>query len=302
MITKMKDEKSTERAKKWLKEQTQPYRAFILFVTILTVASTAFSVLFAYMVRYLINSASNGNAKLLGIFSVVLLGLLLIKITLKTGTNFLSEKLRSKMVVQMRTKAFSKILRSDYASLQGYHSGELLQRLTTDLQDVAGYSVGILPAVSGMVVQCIGAIIALVTIDPIFTAVYVISGCLFGGITALFRKKIKKYQKEVLQADGTIRSFMQEGISSELALKAYGAEEKTTKKAEIFASVYYQKRMKRNRLNAFMSFISSLLSNFGLILAVVWCSVSVLHGNTDYGSILSIILLLMQLQQPFASF
>ena len=298
----MPQDKHSEKAKKWLKTQTQPYRAFIVFLTILTVFATAFSVLFAYLVRYLINSASSGNAKLLLVFSSVLLLVLFLKIGLKTLTGFLSEKLRAKMLVQLRTKIFSNILRSDYNTLQGFHSGELLNRLTSDLSEVVGYSVGILPSVAGMAVQCFGAIAALLTLDPLFTVVYVVCGCVFGGITALFRNRIKKYQKNVLQADGKVRSFIQESLGSILTLKAYTAEEKATNKEKKFSDAYYNARMKRNLLHSFMSLIFGLLSNFGLILAVVWSSISILNGNQDYGSILSIILLLMQLQQPFASF
>ena len=61
--------------------------------------------------------------------------------------------------------------------------------------------------------------------------------------------------------------------------------------------------MRRNTLRSGMSALFSLLSNFGLILAIVLCSVSILvQGNDDYGSMLSMILLLMQLQHPFSAF
>jgi len=125
---------------------------------------------------------------------------------------------------------------------------------------------------------------------------------LIGGVSALFRRLIKKYHKEFMEADGASRSYIQEGLSSVLTIKAYGAEDHATEKAREYSERYYQKRMKRNSLRTAMSGLFSLLSNTGMIFAVVWCSVSVLNGNDDYGSILSVILLLMQLQQPFASF
>ncbi|MBQ8284603.1 MAG: ABC transporter ATP-binding protein [Clostridia bacterium] len=298
----MEKTKATESAKIWLKKETRPYWTFILFLTFFTVVATLLSLAFAYMMRYLINSASDGKVKQLWLFTIVILGLLLLRIALKTFTNYLSEKLRARMVVGLRTKLFAKILRSDYARLQEYHSGELLNRLTTDIQEVSAYTVGLLPSIAGMITQCIGAIVALMTIDPIFTAVYVVCGGIFGGITALFRKQMKKSQKDVLQSDGEFRAFMQEGVRSTLTIKAYGAETKTEEKVKRFADCYYQKRMKRNALYAFMNCIFSTLSNFGMILAVVWCSISVLNGNDDYGSILSVILLLMQLQHPFSAF
>ena len=299
----MSKENVSQKGKLWLKKEMRPYRAFVLFLTLVAVVTTVLSLAFAYMVKYLINSATAKNAHALWIFSAVLLGVLLLRIALQTVSGYLAEKLRAKIVTELRTKTFSKILRSDYGQLQGYHSGELITRLTTDINEVSVDTVGLLPAIVGMVVQCLGAIVALLTIDPLFTAIYVVCGAIFGGITALFRKQIKKRQKDVLQADGASRSFMQESISSVMTLKAYGAEEKTTDKAKGLGEIYYQKRMKRNTVRTSMSAVFTLLSNFGLIFAVVWCSVSVLVGETtDYGSILSVILLLMQLQHPFSAF
>lgn len=298
----MKEKSKLENGKKWIKKEMRPYRGYVFFLTCLTVISTGMSVIFAYMMQFLVNSATDGNARLLWIFSVTILGVLLVRIALQTLSGHASEHLRAKITSELRTRTFGKILRSDYAKIQGYHSGELLNRLTSDIEEMSIATVGLLPAIVGMIVQCFGAIVALVTIDPLFTLLYVICGCVFGGVTAFFRKQIKKRQKEVLEVDGKARAFMQEGVSSVMTIKAYGAETKTEQKAKGISELYYQKRMQRMRLRSLMNVLFSLLGNFGLIFAVVWCSVSVLSENTNYGSILSVILLLMQLQHPFAAF
>ncbi len=292
----------SEKGKLWLKQETGVYTGVVLLLTVLSVLVTLCSLAFAYLVRYLINSATSGKEARLWIFSALLLGVLLLKILSRFLHFFLSERFRSKIYVELRTRSFAKILRADYARLQGYHSGDLLNRLTSDAQDISASTVGLLPTVCGMAVQCLGAVVALLTIDPLFTGIYVICGIALVTVSTLFRKQVKKRHKEVLQADGEARSFMQEGLTSAMTVKAYGAEGKAAQKAEGLSDVYYRKRMKRNVLRTQMDFIFSILSNFGLIFAVVWCSVSVLRGNDDYGSILSVILLLMQLQQPLTSF
>lgn len=300
----MKRERANENGKIWLKQKMRPYRASIFLLTVLTVLATISSLGFAYLVQYLINSATDGQNKLLWLFAVVLLALLLLKILLKTIDSFYAEKLRAKIISEFRVIMFSKILRSEYAKVTGYHSGELLNRLTSDVTEVAVDTVGLLPALTGMFVQCVGSVVALLTIDPLFTLLYVICGAAFGGMAALFRKRIKKYHKEVLQADGEHRAFMQEGLSSIMTLKAYSAEDKARKKASAIGRIYYTKRMKRNVLHAMMSSVFTLMSNAGLIIAVVWGAVNILQNPTDcdYGSILSVILLLMQFQQPLAGF
>ena len=191
----MKKERSSEQGKAWLKKEMRPYRATIYFLAVLSICATCFSLAFAYLVRYLINSASVGDRNKLLIFAVVLLFILLLKIFTQTFLSFLSEQTRAKISAELRVSVFSKILRSDYASVQKYHSGELLNRLTTDIQEIAADSVGLLQAFAGMITQCLGAIVALLTIDPLFTGIYVFGGLLIGGVSALFRKLVKKHHK-----------------------------------------------------------------------------------------------------------
>lgn len=296
--------KANANGKLWLKNMMRPYRASIFLLTVLTVMATISSLGFAYFVQYVINSATNGENKLLWFFCALLLGLLLLKILLKTIDAFYAEKLRAKIVLELRSLTFSKILRSEYAKITGYHSGELLNRLTSDINEIAAYSVGLTPSIINMCVQCVGSIVALLTIDPLFTGLYVVCGAVFGGLVALFRKHLKKTHKEVLQADDEHRSFMHEGVSSIITLKAYSAEEKASEKSAVFGLKYYAKRMKRNYLRSGMSGIFNLLSNAGLILAIAWGGVSILYNpaEANYGSILSVILLLMQFQQPLTGF
>jgi len=290
------------KGKAWLKKETAPYRPSILFLCCLAVFSSVFSIAFAYTVQYLINSASNGANDKMWLFAGLILAFILLKILLKTVENYFAEKLRAKMTAQLRIKSFSKILRSEYADLQSYHSGDLLTRLTSDIQEVVSYTVGLPLVICGTSVQFLGAIVALLTLDPIFTGIYLLAGCVFVSITAFFRKYLKRSHKEVLETDGDLRAFMQEGLGSVMTVKAYGAENKSAEKAQKLADVYYRKRIQRNRLRVTMNGLFSLLSNFGLIFAVVWCAISVLNGSTDYGLILSSILLLMQLQGPLTSF
>ncbi|MBQ3019940.1 MAG: ABC transporter ATP-binding protein [Clostridia bacterium] len=299
----MKKSTQMNSGKIWLKNEIRPYGAFIVFLTVLTVLSTVFSLAFAYMVRYLINSATNQQATRLWIFAGCLLGLLLFRIALKTWTGYLSEKLRTMIFSALRVKTFSAILRSDYAKINEYHSGELMNRLTSDISEVSATTAGLMPAIAGMVAQTVGAIVALLTIDPWFTLIYIVCGGIFCGLFALFRKQLKQKHKEVMESDGQVRSFMQEGLGSIMTVKAYSAEGKYTDKAQALTNVYYDKRMKRNVLRSCMNGFFNFLSNFGLIFAVVWCGVSVLNGKMDdYGAILSVILLLMQFQQPLSGF
>ena len=300
----MRKEKAQQNGKLWLKKETRPYGKGIFGLTVLSVCSVLFSLAFAYMVRYLVNSADKKDKDALLIFSACLLGLVLLRVLFKTLDGFFSEKLRSKMFCGIRTRLYSKILRSDYGKIhEEYHSGELINRLTSDVQEVAVDTVGFVPTLAGMLVQCIGSIVALVTLNWKFTLLYVVCGGVFGGLAALFRNKLKLRHKEVMESEGEVRSYMQEGLGAILTVKAYGAENRSEQKVNELSDVYYNNRMKRNVLRAMMNALFSLLSNSGLILAVILCSITIYRSpQADYGAMLSIILLLMQMQQPLTGF
>ena len=294
--------RTTEKGKAWLKREMRPYAPFVFFLSVLTVLISALSITFAYLIQYLINSATSGNQKGLIIFAAVLLGVLLLKILLQALNAYFSERSRARIVSELRTKTFKNLLKSDFAKVSEYHSGELMNRITSDVGEVASDTIGLTPSMVGLLVQCVGAIAALLTLDPLFTAIYAFCGLIGGGISAAFRRLIKKHQKEFLEADGQVRSYMQESFSSILTVKAYAAEERSSQKAGELSENYYRKRMKRSVLRTFMQTVFALLSNVGLIFAVVWCSVGLLSGRiTDFGSVLSIVLLLNQLQHPFAT-
>ena len=92
------------KAKVWLKRETKPYGKRVFLLAVLSVLTTLSTLAFAYLVRYLINSATAGNTKQLWMFSAILLGTLLLKILLKTLNVYASEKLRAKMVEKLGRK------------------------------------------------------------------------------------------------------------------------------------------------------------------------------------------------------
>lgn len=294
--------KNNAKGNEWLKKSLKDYRSAVFLLTLCNVVAVLFSLAFAYLARYVINSATEKDKKGLIVFSAVVLSVLLFKIFLQTAINYQSEKYRAKLTVGLRQKLFSQALSADYSAVRKYHSGDLLNRFTTDVSEVASDTVYILPAVAGMLIQSIGAICALLTLDPLFTLVFIAGGIALGCLVALLKKKLKRFHKEAVEADGKSRAFMQESISASLTLRAYDARKSAEEKSEKTLEEYYEKRMKRNRLRAFANGAFSLLSSAGMIFSVVWCGIGILKGTTDYGSALSVILLLGQLQHPLTSF
>lgn len=286
-----------------MKREMRPYRPSVCILAVVTVAATLLSLAFSYLIRFVINAAADGEKKRLLIFAAVCAVAAFLRVALQIFKSYYTERCRTKITVGLRGRIFGKMLRAEYAETQKYHSGDLLNRLTSDVAEVANTGVSILPAVTGMCVQCVGAVCALFLLDPLFTAIFTVGGVLIAIVSVFFRRATKKYHKRLTEADGKSRSFIQEAIASLMTVKAYGAEEKTEKKSEKLLDGYYSARMKKNALSVSLGGSFSLLSTLSTVFAVVWCSLHLLgSGSGDYGAVLSVIMLLGQLQQPFTSF
>ena len=117
----------------------------------------------------------------------MLLIVLFVRIGTRTAKNYFSEKYRAKISAELRQKLFCKALHTRYDLLEKYHSGDLLTRLTSDVSEVASDTVNIVPAVAGMIIQGVGAITALFTLDPLFTGVFTLGG-LAVGMTGILNR------------------------------------------------------------------------------------------------------------------
>ena len=299
-MSKAKREKN-EKGKAWLRRELSPYRSLIAVLSVLAVCIALASVAFAYLVRYLIDAAAEKNGKQLLFFAAVLFALLLLRILAQMLNAYQTEKCRAKMYAGMKQKLFGALRYADYAQTDRYHSGDMLSRLTFDAAEVAADTTKLMPALSGGLVRGAGAFCALFALDPLFTTLYAIGAAALISLGILLRKKAKAYQREVSEAEGKSRVFMQESLGSVVTLKAYGAEQKTAEKSRLLLGEYCDKRMKKARFRACLNGGFSFLSGIGLLFAVVWCCVGIVRGRTDYGTTLSVVLLLGQLQQPLTA-
>ena len=99
-----------------------------------------------------------GMGRLLGMRWLLLVGILLGQIVLSAAGRFLSEYTSSAVENRFKHRLFSALLTGDYASVAAVHSGEWMNRLTSDTTVVAGGVTQIVPGLIGMLVRLLGAV------------------------------------------------------------------------------------------------------------------------------------------------
>ena len=258
------------------------------------------TVLYALFLRGIIDEAVAGRREGMIRSAFLLIGLVVLQLVMRGLSRFLQEYCASGMENRFKKRLFGCLLRKDYASVTAVHSGEWMNRLTSDTRVVTKTFTTLLPNLVGMAVRLIGALAAIIALEPIFAAVLIPGGLLLMLLTYSFRKVLKTLHKRIQEADGRVRIFMQEHLGSLLVVRSFGAEERTEELAGERMAEHRRARMRRSNMG------NACAAGLGLIIqtvyvgSAIYCSFGILHHTITYGTLLAILQLVGQIQSPFA--
>lgn len=155
------------------------------------------SIAFAFVLRRIINMAVDGVRSGFWASLALLVGILLGQIVLSAAGRFLSEYTSAAVENRFKHRLFSALLTGDYASVAAVHSGEWMNRLTSDTTVVAGGVTQIVPGLIGMLVRLLGAVTAILWLEPRFLYILLPGGAAMMLLTYAFRKILKRLHKRI---------------------------------------------------------------------------------------------------------
>lgn len=297
---------------KWIIKNGKKEIPKIIILSISNIVLALVNTILALVSKYAIDAAQNAaGAKthqefahyrnLIIVFGVAILLIISGRLILRIYAQSLIIKVQARMEMAMRTSLFNGILAKRYDKINSYHSGELMNRMTSDIKIVTEGITGIVPNLLYFITQFVGAFVVLIIFDWKFTMVFIVAGVVISAVTLLFRSKLKSLHKEVQETDGRVRSFFQEAIESILVVKTFGVEKQFEEKGDELQKINYGAKMKRRRISICANAGFSFVFNIGYLMALVWCALKVCAGAMTYGTLTAVLQLISQIQTPFVN-
>lgn len=287
-------------ALKWIKANFKRQRAALAFVLAFCVIQAALAVLFALVVKDIVNAATQENAVYDHIVrcAIVLAAIVAAQCVLKLTIHLLRENMRTYTEISIRTRTFAAILKSEYGQIAKFHSGDILSRLSTDATVVADGVSTILPSLASAASKLVFTAVTLFVLSPVFTVI-LLAACVVAFFVAMsFRKVIKKLHLEMRQADGRSREFMQESVENLLAVKVFEAEDKFAAKSDKLLVDYRDKYLRRNRVSVLGMECFDVAFRVFYVVAMIIGVFAIFRGETDYGTLAAMLQLIGQIQMP----
>lgn len=226
-------------------------------------------------------------------------------IALQAGLNILSSNLlvraKGNIEISIKQGVFCSVMRGGMPETDKFHSGEYINRLTSDTDIVVNGITSLLPQLLSMTVKLGAGLTILFYLDAKFTAVLLAFGAVSFMISLLFRRKYKGYHKEVQARDGRTRAFMQEGIENLTVIKAFFAQNIIENRLLHLQKDTYQARLKRNTVNNLANTGVYVMFSGGYYLTLIWGALQLAGGRLSYGSLTAFLQIFSQIIQPLKS-
>lgn len=202
-------EKSTMR---WIYEYSRSNLIWVLLLAVLSGGIAGSFIMLALMSRRFLDIATGVEQGNLNAQILFILGLILFQAVLNIICSYVRMRVTAKLEIQIRTGIFSTILRKKYHKIVYMHSGEILNRMTSDIDIVVGAVVGMIPQAISMFTKIGAGLIVLFVMDSGFTAVVLGIGVLVCICSRIYSRHFKYLHKEVQRTNEKVRSYYRSAL------------------------------------------------------------------------------------------
>ena len=200
------------RAWSWIIKNGKKSFIMIILLSVISMALSLIQVRFATASKSVMDIATHQADGVLKDAFLILVALLLIRLALQIGVSYLNVHACSRFEIALKRHIFNILMRKDYLSVSKYHSGELMNRIDSDVAVIVNGIIDILPYAVMFLTSIIGAFYVLYSIDSTLALIILCVGPLVGIGARIYSAKYKKMHKLCQEYDGKTKSFMLEMI------------------------------------------------------------------------------------------
>lgn len=211
---------------------------------------------------------------------------------------FVMASVAQKTVYDMRRDVNEKLARLPLKFFDAHTHGEILSRVTNDIDNIASTLQQSLTQLITSVVTLVGVIIMMLTISPLLTLIFAIVLPLSGLITKAAASRSQKYFAGQQKALGELNGHVEEMYTGHQVVKAFGHEEDSIEQFNVINKRLYDAGWKAQFISGIIMPLLTFISNIGYVLVCVVGSILVTKRTVTIGDIQAFIQYSRQFTQP----
>ena len=287
----------------------RPYYLRIFFVLCLTIGATIISIvgpkilgnattlLFDGIVAKI---GGTGSIDFAGIFRILstLAFLYLLSFLLNYLANFTTSFISTSVSYDLRKRISEKIDRLPLKYFDKQTHGEVLSRVTNDVDNISANLNSTIQQVISSIVTVVGVLWMMLIISPTLTIIALLIVPLTGFFASFIVKKSQKYFYAQQAYLGDVNGYIEEMYSGHTIVKTFNYEDKSINEFDELNDKLYNTAYKSQFLATVMHPITNFLGNLGYVLVCLVGGIEVINGRMPIGDIQAFVQYVRQLNQP----
>lgn len=289
----------------------KPYYFKLVVVVIFASASTVFAIVGPKIlakatdklgegIMAKVNGTGGIDFEYIGCIILILVGLYLLSALFSYIQGFITSTVSQKVAYDLRTSISTKMDRMPLSYFDKHTSGDILSRVTNDIDTIAQSLNQSMSQVITSSVTVVGIFIMMLSISPQMTLITVCVLPVSMILIGLVMKRSQKYFARQQQALGDVNGHIEEMYGGHNVVKAFNGEEASVEQFNEFNDSLYESAWKSQFFSGLMQPITNFVGNVGYVAVCLLGGVLASGGNITIGDIQAFIQYVRQFNQPIS--
>lgn len=289
------------RETKWMFKYFRRYRLAVIIHIFLGIFGTAMSLLSSLAMKTLIDVVTGFETGGIVSAAAVMIGLMLGSVLTQAAANRIAAIINVRVQNGIQAEVYDRMLRADWESLEKFRSGDLINRLNSDVSTVASGVTSLLPSLVSGSVQFLGALVIILFYDSVMALIALIGVPISVICSRAIITKMREYNKKMKDIGSQVMSFHEDSFRNLASIKAFGIMDGFRDRMTAMQERYRKALLE---YNAFSVIAGMVISVLGLCISVGcfgWGVYRLWTGFISFGVMTMFIQLTNMLRSAFSS-
>lgn len=284
---------------KWLWRMWKGYRTQALMNVAIGLGVVALDLLFVWATKLAIDIATGVDMQFSLRWAIFLLVCFACgQVGLGICSRWVSAVLGVRAQNKIQHDLYARLLGSGWRELRAYHTGNLLNRLETDVYTVITLLTENFPSFFTTIVKFLGAFLFLFWMDKTLALIVVVIVPFFVICSKLYMRKLRRLTHIIRDNDSKIQSLLQESLQHVVVIKTLGRQRTMLDRLSSLQNLLYRETLRKTKYSTVSSTVINAGFIAGYMLTFTWGTVSLQRGLITYGALIAFIQLVGQIQGP----
>ena len=290
--------KSILKYARWLWHHSRGARWQVIANILLGTVNVGLNMAFILICKRMVDVATGVHPGNLLTWVLWAVGVTVLRLAVSAINQRIENLTNSKMNFTIRKDLYSLVMQQEWLGKDKRHSGDVINRLETDVSTVTNVICTDVPQIFTTLVQMVAAVVILCTMDWKLALLLVLITPLFLLFSRIFFRKMRRMTKGIRESESKIQTHLQESLRHKVVIRSMENESRMQERLEEIQSTEYGQVVERTNFNVFARTMVSASFAAGYLSAFIWGAYGIAKRGMTFGVMTSFLQLVGQIQRP----